>query len=199
MRLFALFFYLISFMVPKQKKRWVFGEAYGYNNNSKYLYLDIIANHPEIEAYWIGKSSIVNQLQKRKLPAHKRFSLQGIWLCLTASTYIVSSTPGDINFYTSGNAIIINLWHGVGWKACLWTNPIHQIYKEKSLLANIGHCITYPHLYFKPTKILSTSPEMSKLFFAPMFDIPQSHCIEALYPRCQFMLQKKERIKSYIT
>lgn len=198
LRSIALLCYYLSFIVPRKKSRWVFGGATGFNNNSKYFFLEVVENHPEIEAFWIGDRKNTALVRKCGYSAFYRFSPKGMWLCLTAHIYIVDHTQGCINFWTSGGAIIINLWHGVGWKACLWSNPQHAIYKNKGWWANYVHKLFYPHLYYKPDLLLSSSPYMTEHFFAPMFEIPYEKCVEDDYPRCKFMLKPKEYILNHL-
>ena len=194
----ALSLFYISKLIPRKKNIWVFGEANGFNNNSKYLFFDILKSRTDITAIWIGDNDVVKTLSSKGLPAEKRYSIKGLYYCLVAKIYFVSSTPGDINFYTSGGAIVINLWHGVGWKACLWSNPMHYRYDNMNKFQKFAHLINNPHLYFKPDIVLSTSKEMTKKFFSPMFRVDESKCIEAIYPRCQFMLQEKSLIKEHV-
>lgn len=194
----ALLLYYVSYLIPRNKRLWVFGEANGFNNNSKYLYLEVIKSYPDIRALWIGPKDIVEELRQQGLPAENRKSIKGIFYCLFAKCYFVSSTPGDINFYTSGGAIVINLWHGVGWKACLWNNPIHKKYEKANLIKKIVHLVMNPHLYYKPNYVLSTSPTMTECFFVPMFKVKKDQCIEDIYPRCKFMLQEETLIINHI-
>lgn len=197
-RSIALVCYYVSMLFPRKSNRWLFGSATGFNNNSKYFFLDVVENHPEIEAYWIGDRKNTAWVRKLGYKAYSRFSLMGLWLCLTSKYYIVDHTQGCINFWTSGGAKIVNLWHGVGWKACLWSNPFHSVYKEKGFWANYVHRLFYPHLYYKPDLLLSSSPYMTEHFFAPMFEISQNRCVEDDYPRVKFMQQPQEYILSHI-
>ena len=197
-RSFALLCYHLSWLIPRKKLQWVFGGATGFNNNSKYLFIEIVENHPEVKAYWIGDRKNTMLVRQLGYQAFSRFSLKGLWLCLTSKYYIVDHTQGCINFWTSGGAKIINLWHGVGWKACLWSNPFHSVYKDKGWWANYVHKLYYPHLYYKPDLLLSSSPYMTEHFFAPMFGLPCEKCVESEYPRCEFMLKSKEYILGHI-
>lgn len=194
----ALFCYYLSKVFPRKDNQWLFGSATGFNNNSKYFFIDVVENHPEIKAYWIGDRKNTALVRKLGYKAYSRFSLTGLWLCLTSKYYIVDHTQGCIDFWTSGGAKIINLWHGVGWKACLWSNPFHSVYKGKGFWANYVHKLYYPHLYYKPDLLLSSSPYMTEHFFAPMFEISQEKCVEDDYPRCRFMLKSKEYILEHI-
>ncbi|MBR4389301.1 MAG: CDP-glycerol glycerophosphotransferase family protein [Prevotella sp.] len=194
----ALLCYQLSRLFPRKRSQWVFGGATGFNNNSKYFFIDVVENHPEIKAYWIGDRKNTTLVRKLGYPAYYRFSLKGLWLCLTSKYYVVDHTQGCIDFWTSGGAKIINLWHGVGWKACLWNNPMHAAYKKKGWWANYVHKLHYPHLYYKPDLLLSSSPYMTEHFFAPMFELPHEKCIESEYPRCEFMLKPQEYILDHI-
>lgn len=198
LRSVALLCYYIAKLFPRKKNRWLFGSATGFNNNAKYFFIDVVENHPEIKAYWIGDKKSTALVRKLGFKAYSRFSLMGLWLCLTSKYYIVDHTQGCIDFWTSGGAKVINLWHGVGWKACLWSNPFHSVYKEKGFWANYVHRLYYPHLYYKPDLLLSSSPYMTEHFFAPMFDVPKERCVEDDYPRCRFMLQPREYILNHI-
>lgn len=197
-RSIAMLCYHLSRIFPRKESRWLFGGATGFNNNSKYMFLEVVETHPEIDAYWIGDRVNTTLVRNLGYKAYRRFSLKGLWLCLTSKYYIVDHTQGCINFWTSGGAIIINLWHGVGWKACLWNNPFHSAYKEKGWWANYVHSLFFPHLYYKPDLLLSSSPYMTEHFFAPMFELPYDKCIEDEYPRCKFMLKPKDYILEHV-
>jgi len=195
LRSIALLFYYIERIIPRKKNRWLFGGVTGFNNNSKYLFLEVVKNKPNIKAIWIGRNKkIVDEIRQLGYTAYYRFSIKGIWLCLTSKYYIVDHTQNCINFWTSGGAFIVNLWHGVGWKACLWSNPIHKIYRKKNGWEKYIHKLYHPHLYYKPDLLLSTSPFMTQHFFAPMFDVPYDRCVEDYYPRCRYMMQPKAKI-----
>lgn len=198
LRSIAMLCYHLSRLFPRRKSQWLFGGATGFNNNSKYFFIEVVEEHPEIEAYWIGDRKNTMLVRQLGYKAYWRFSLKGLWLCLTSKYYIVDHTQGCINFWTSGGAIVINLWHGVGWKACLWSNPVHAAYKNKSWWANYVHSLYFPHLYYKPDLLLSSSPYMTKHFFAPMFEVSYEKCIEDDYPRCKFMLKSQEYILEHI-
>lgn len=198
LRSIALFCFYLSKVFPRKNNQWLFGSATGFNNNSKYFYIDVIENNPEIKAYWIGDRKTTALVRYLGFPAYFRYSLKGLWLCLTSKYYVVDHTQGCIIFWTSGGAKIINLWHGVGWKACLWSNPFHSVFKEKGFWANYIHKLYYPHLYYKPDLLLSSSPYMTEHFFAPMFDIPKEKCVEDDYPRCKFMLKPRDYILEHI-
>lgn len=197
LKLILLCVYFLTYLIPRKRNRWVFGEAHGFNNNSKYLFIEVINNSPEIEAFWIGDSMTVKQLQGKGLPAYNRFSLYGIYLCITAKIYVVSWTHGDINFYLSGGAHVVNLWHGLAWKKCLWLEPKYAKYEDVSFIRKITHILKAPIVYFPPKLVLSTSPFYTDIY-AKMFKVKKEQCVEDIYPRVRFMLKPKEDIIAYL-
>lgn len=198
LRSIALLCYYISMLFPRKSNRWLFGSATGFNNNAKYFFIDVVENYPEINAYWIGDRKNTALVRQLGYKAYHRFSLKGLWLCLTSKYYIVDHTQGCIDFWTSGGAKVVNLWHGVGWKACLWSEKKNSLYKNLGWLDNFVHKLFHPTLYYKPDLLLSSSPWMTEHFFAPMFDVPKEKCVEDIYPRCKFMLKSPEYIINHI-
>lgn len=197
-KLFLLVVYYLTFLFPRKKNQWLFGEANGFNNNSKYLFLEILEKHPEIKAYWIGNRKLTQKLKTYGLPAVSKYSLKGIWLCLTSKIYVVSWLTNDISFFLSGGSNVVNLWHGVGWKQCLWTDKKKITFDRGKGEYSIMHFLRRPSLYYKPKIVLSSSPFYTKKVFAPSFDVDEKVCVEANYPRCEFMLKSQESILAYL-
>lgn len=194
-KIFALFLFYFSYLFPRKKNRWLFGEAHGFNNNSKYLYLDIIENHPEIDPIWIGEKRTVRMLRAMGLPAFYRYSLKGIYLCLCSKVYIVSWSTSDISFYLSGGALVVNLWHGLAWKKCLWLHDSN--YDKLSQIQKIIHFINKPGLHLHPHIVLSTSSFYTDIF-AKTFRVGKDCCIQDIYPRVKFMLKPREEIINHL-
>jgi len=104
----------------------------------------------------------------------------GIWYCLRAGTYIYSGYPSDINFWLSGGARYINLWHGT---------PLKKIERDvatgKYSLRNrypLVFSLLKPHLVAKPDLLLVAS-EYEKECFASAFGIDKEATFEAFPPR----------------
>lgn len=192
----ALIIYLISHLFPRKRQRWLFGEAHGFNNNSKYLFLEVVEKHPEIEAIWIGDRLTVRMLREKHLPAYYRYSPKGIFYCLCSKVYIVSWTTSDISFYLSGGAFVVNLWHGLAWKKCLWLRDTE--YDNASLWKKIEHFISRPAAHFPPQLVLSTSSFYTDIFLRT-FRVHRENCIEDIYPRVSFMLKPKSEIIEHLT
>lgn len=123
----------------RKRNRWCFGSQSSFSaSNTKYLYYKIIKEYPEIDAAWIApkKDFTYDILKTKGLPVFYKWSLQGLWFCLTAKVYCYTHGAGDVNFCTCGGTYKVNLWHGVGTKnieylaQLSWVNlknPIHRI------------------------------------------------------------------------
>ena len=114
----AFLVYALSFLVPRNPNRMVFGsQAESFSGNGKYLFLHFREHHPGVDAAWIARSSSArDEVRALGHRAYTRASIGGIWFCLTAKYYVFTEWISNINYWTSGGATAINLWHGVGIK-----------------------------------------------------------------------------------
>lgn len=191
--LFGYPLYLISLIMPRNKKKWVFGTNVGFVDNAKYLFIDT-CERKEINCYWISPNKeTVKDVRNKGLKAYYKYSLKGIWHCLTAYTYIFTYHSKDINFWTSACAKKVNLWHGVGIKS----GEGGKDNKGLDVNSNWLTRIILPHLYEKNTIFLSTSPLMNA-HFQKMFSLSNQTIFEAMYPRCSFLQRPINEIKSFI-
>lgn len=143
--------YFLSYLTPRCKRKWLFGTNVGFVDNAKYLFIDTIEKK-KIRCYWIAPTRKLSiSIRKRGLPAYYKYSLKGLFHCLTASVYIFTYHSKDINFFTSGRVKKINLWHGVGIKSGNKGNS------KESTIAHLIERIILPHLFERNTLFLSTS------------------------------------------
>ncbi len=113
--------YWLSFLMPRNKKIWLFGSTFGrrFADNPRYFYL--YANQYEkqngIRPIWMSHNKdIVEMLQEKGYEAYYNHSLKGIWYCLRGKVYIFDNYSKDISFWFSGRTKKINLWHGIPLK-----------------------------------------------------------------------------------
>jgi CDP-glycerol glycerophosphotransferase (TagB/SpsB family) len=196
--LFWYSIYLLSFSIPRKQNICVFGSYGGlFNDNSKYHYLYVCHNIPTIKAIWISKNKLVcESLQRTGYNAFYTYSIKGILYSLFAKYYFYSAYISDINFFTSGNAIGINLWHGIPIKKIefdIKSGPLAKLFSEKKL----KYRITSPATFRRPNYFLSSSPFMTEIF-ARSFRINKSQCLEYGLPRNDLLLTSQECLLEYI-
>ena len=197
--------YYLSKLFPRKVNKWCFGCETGFDGNAKYLFFDIVYNHPEIEAVWIThRKKEAKTLRSKGFKAFYWMHPIGIWHCITAKVYIVTHQISDINTYTSGNVLYVNLWHGVGVKKIRWLN-LDKIREEFGYSSVERMCRSvffkiemFYLLYRKPDLMLAPSRFQAKRFFSPIMDIPLSNCFLGCFPRNVILQWDKERILDFI-
>ncbi len=195
-RIFFMVLYWISFLSIRSNKVWVFGSYGAFNDNSKYLYLDSIYDK-NIRKIWISKNNeerlIVN---KMGYEAYNRYSIKGIYFCLIAKVYIYSAYVTEINFFTSGGAICINLWHGVPLKRIEF--DVTEGIIAKRFNGSLKSKIFYPNIYRKHDYLLSPSQFVSDYSFKSAFRLKDENIIVDTYPRVINLINLQKNIEKKI-
>lgn len=185
--------YPLSFLVKRNNRKWLIGNKTGYSDNSKYFFL-YLYQHPEenIRCIWIARTNEEKKsLEGLKFETYKKWSMKGLYHCFTAGVYIFSSNVSDINYWTSGRAVKINLWHGVGIKKLGLKGS--STYNPHSLFNRL----MTPYNYDNPTVFVTTSQLMTE-HFAECYSLTFAQTHQIGYPRCDFMMQDRETIYQYI-
>ena len=186
--------YPIAYLFPRNKNKWLFGTNVGFTDNAKYLYLYTI-EQKEVRAIWItNKPEVLQLMRSLNLEVYSKWSIRGIWHCLTAGIYIFTSHSNDINYFTVGRAKKIELWHGVGIKA---GSSGTEGKKREDTLKSFLYKLLVPHTYEQFDLFLSTGPLMNK-HFTQMFNLKESIVFDGSYPRCNFLQQSSEYIEHHI-
>lgn len=210
LQIFLVPLYGFSFLFPRNKKIWLFGSTFGrrFAENPRYLFLyasqhsDASLHCPKaspdelwisgIRPVWISHNKeIVRFLNENGYEAYYYHSLKGIGLALRAGIYIYDNYSKDINFWQSGGAVKINLWHGSGNKQINHDNLHDKVRHPKN--AREKWCTWLRRLSDeKPTDyILATSDAMMPVF-ASAFAVPKDHMIVDGYPRNDILFPKEE-------
>ena len=188
--------YWLSFLVPRNKRIWLFGSTFGrrFADNPRYLYL-YIDQHRErlgIRPIWISHDEkIVKMLNDNGCEAYMYHSLKGILFALIGKVYLFDNYSKDINFWLSGGAVKINLWHGIPLKKIQHDNvfdrfrhPKNDWERFKNFPRNISD--EKPHHY-----VLTTSVNLKKIF-ASAFQT--KNVLVAGYPRNEVLVS--DRVKN---
>lgn len=211
--------YWISFLVPRDKNIWLFGSTFGrrFADNPRYLYLYVSQhskkssekickeieerkrkghqwsedkNCEHIRPIWISHDKeIVSFLQDNGYESYYYHSLKGIWYALRGKVYLFDNYSKDINFWQSGGAIKVNLWHGVGNKKINFDNEYDKFRHPKNLWEKIKY---FPRTISdeKPSHYILTTSKMMSEIFARAFRVPMSHIVETGYPRNDILFEE---------
>lgn len=198
-QLFLVPVYGLSFLMPRDKKLWLFGSTFGrrFADNPRYLFL-YVSQHKDslsvsgIRPVWISHNKhIVSFLNENGYESYYYHSLKGIWLALRAGVYIYDNYSKDINFWQSGGAFKFNLWHGTGNKKINHDNihdavrhPKNAWEKSKTWLRRLSD--------EKPTDYILTTSDAMKPHFASAFAVCEDYVVVAGYPRNDMLFPYEE-------
>lgn len=191
-QVFLLPIYWFSFLIPRDKHIWLFGSTFGkrFADNPRYFYLYLNQyKKKEIRAIWIShKKEIVNFLNRNGYEAYYFLSLKGIWYCLRGKIYLFDNYSKDINFWTSGGAKKINLWHGIPLKKIQADNRFDEIRHPAKKTDKIKYFLRYMSDEKPSHYVLTTSR-----FLIPIFSsaFQTKHVFASGYPRNDMLISKK--------
>lgn len=188
---------IVSSVIPKNKNIWLFGSFGGsFNDNAKYLFLHICENHPEIKAIWISNNkNTVKFLQDKNFNSYYKWSMKGLFYSFIGKVYFYNAYISDINTWTHGNAIKVNLWHGTPMKKIefdISRGTISHIFNN-----SIKSKFFYPNQYTKADYILSTSKKVSEIF-SSAFRLDMNQCLDFGYPRNDILTYQKNKVIDFI-
>lgn len=183
--------WIISYLFPRNKNKWVFGNKKIFKDNTKYLFIYMQEHHPEVQTVWITSSrNLAKKLRGLSYNAYFKYSLKGLFHSLTAGVYVSTVNSNHINYFTSGRAFNVNLWHGISLKAMVDNQAVPT---DRSLLSKI--CM--PYGYEKYGLFFSTTPTVDNQYLCH-FRFDPKVLFHGLSPRCQFMLQDKKVLLEHI-
>lgn len=186
-RLFLYLLYLFSYLVPRNKKIWVFGDATAkrFTDNSKYLFLYVANNKKnKVRAIWISKrKDVVRALKERGYKAYSKWSLKGIYYALRAKYFITDAYSSGINYWLSGRAKKISLWHGIPLKkiGLDTTKGKESKYFQSKGIKRFIHKLIVPW-FFEKQYFIVTSSFFQKMF-SSIFQVNKDKVVVAGYPR----------------
>ena len=182
--------YWLSFLVPRDKKIWLFGSTFGrrFADNPRYLYLYVSQHRDElgIRPIWISHNEdVVKMLNAEGYEAYMYHSLKGIWFALRGKLYLYDNYSKDINFWQSGGALKINLWHGIPLKKIQHDNVFDKFRHPKNFLGKIKN---FPRNISdeKPSHYVLTTSENLRYIFSSAFKT--ENILIAGYPRNQVLI-----------
>lgn len=198
-QLLLLPIYWLSFITPRNKNIWLFGSTFGkrFADNPRYFYLYINEFKKKSKRpIWISKNKeIIEFLNKNKYEAYYYKSLKGIYYCLIGKVYIFDNYSKDINFWTSGGAVKINLWHGIPLKKIQSDNINDKVRHPKNNLEKLKY---FPRRLSdeKPSHYILAASKLTRGIFKSAFRTDR--VLTCGYPRNDLLLKDSEIKNIYL-
>jgi CDP-glycerol glycerophosphotransferase (TagB/SpsB family) len=188
-KIFGHILYLVTYLFPRNKKKWVFWGGNGkFTGNPKYLFFYVANNHKDkVDAVWLSKYvDIVELLRKNGYKSYHITSIKGIWATLSAGyCFKDAASSGSLNVFLSGGSKTINLYHGCAIKKIGW-DRVRPSYKKTFRYA-LGRFIR--RLLSKCDYVIVTSAKFQEIF-SSAYDINKDKVIIAGYPRNDVFFKK---------
>lgn len=187
-QLFFFVIYVLSFVFPRNKKIWLYGNYQGtFRDNSKYLFIYNNINYPEISHVWISSSKeVVNTINILGFKSLYRYSYLSFYYAFTAKVYIYNVVPTDIlNGYCSGSAFLFNLWHGIPYKKIEYDikmGPLKNFFHPVGFKEIFNRFLHEPDTFRKSTAVLTTSPKLLDIY-SSAFRLSKDKICIGPYPR----------------
>jgi CDP-glycerol glycerophosphotransferase (TagB/SpsB family) len=191
--------YFASGFFHKDPNIWIFGSPLGqkFADNSKYLFLYVTKNHPDITCVWLSRNmDVIEKLKKNGYSAYHVSSLEGILHSLHAGCVIVSTSLWDVNRSLIRGAKVVQLWHGTPLKRLLVTSKYrfrnHKLMLRfwlflRSLMASI---FGFEAEHYDLT--IATSQESRKTMLSAFDELPafrsNKNVVVTGYPRNDVLL-----------
>ncbi|QCJ46980.1 CDP-glycerol glycerophosphotransferase family protein [Haloprofundus sp. MHR1] len=163
--------------VGRDDSLWVFGARGGadFCENSKYLYLSVAADKPDVRPVWVTKNrAIVRELQRHGYEAYHAFSPRGVWLQLRAGTVFLTHNLKDVNRFVVGGSTLVMLWHGVPLKRISWDAELAERPRPVRALSR--------YLYDQ-YDLVSLTGSGARESFRTGFGLPDDRLVVTGYPR----------------
>lgn len=106
---------LLSFVVPKRDGLWSFASHYTFAGNSKYLYLYVSDNAPDVDPVWITDDvDVIERLEAAGYDAVHPNTVAGILTLLRSQCAFVTHNMQDLGHWSSVwfRTRAVNLTHG---------------------------------------------------------------------------------------
>lgn len=190
--------YPFSFLFPRNKRKWAFGSFRGgFDGNAKFLMAYVSEQMPEIESVWLSTNrQIIIEVRKIGLKAYSVFSPKGVWFALTSKFWFFNAYSSDIMFCLSGNATLVNLWHGLPMRRIEFDidkGPLAKRYQKQTLKERFFH----PEVFKRPDYLISSSRMYSEMF-SHAFRIGIDRCLEMGSPRNDILTWPESRRQDFV-
>jgi len=179
--------YPLSFLTPRSDKIWVFigcrqsKERELFADNSKYMFLYVAQNIPDIRTIWIsGDNQLPKVIRGLGYKAYYIYSLQGVFYSLRAGYTFVDAFVQFSNWKFCGSTKVIQLWHGKSMKKTAYASPYSLPAASRLISPNL----------FKNYEYVIAASEYAGKMISTVFRIPMEKVLITGLPRHDVMFKK---------
>lgn len=188
---------ILNLFIWRSDKIWLFGAWMGtkFADNPRFLFQYLHENKEKYDikkVVWVTRDkSLCREISAMGYECYMMHSVHSYYYHIRAKVHVIcnmyaktGSYLGDILGNLSSNAIKIQLWHGVGIKACggLASNSIKKDYRNKTISRILASPLFLPGGWKKKAYFLATSNENKRV---AIYDhgYPENNIIIGIYPR----------------
>ena len=116
---------LVTLVVPRTPRLWVFGSGIGVGEGALPLYRQARATLPAtVRLVWLaGSPAELSTARALGLDAEPRSGWRGFRLTLRARVLVVTHGFGDVNRFATRGGFVVQLWHGIPLKRLHLDSP----------------------------------------------------------------------------
>jgi CDP-glycerol glycerophosphotransferase (TagB/SpsB family) len=176
----ALMYNLRKLVPGRENTLWVFGgrEGHQYDDNSRHLFEYMNRNHKDkIRCVWLcEKQELADHVKSYGYEAYTFESEEGISVARKAGVAVYSHGLIDFGIHPQvGGALVVSLWHGVGFKK-VYNGTYHGIsYVAKKIMDKV--------FAWTNRDLTIVTSDVTKDMFALTFDISKTQIRIAGQPR----------------
>lgn len=180
---------LVGFLLPKNRKVWVFGCSSGnyYKDNSKYLF-EFVSRIPGYEAVWLTKSrDVLEKVRDDNSKCYYFYSPKGIFYSLIAKFVFISYSYDDVGFFCylfPQKTKIVQLYHGTPLKRL-------DVEKNRSRMNRLVRFVLLSYVGRKFDFMFSAS-DLATEKFNDFFREDEKKYIVSGYPRNDALFKKNQ-------
>jgi len=115
---------LAGLVVPRSRRRWVFGSGQGIGEGALALYRHAAERDPALRLDWLARDrSDRDRAAELGIASVVKTGPRGLWRTLRAGVVVVTHGFGDVNRFGARGGFLVQLWHGIPLKLIQLDSP----------------------------------------------------------------------------
>ncbi|MFC1559169.1 CDP-glycerol glycerophosphotransferase family protein [Gemmatimonadota bacterium] len=192
-RLFLNVFHLLSYLVFKNNKLWLFSAWYGnrFLDNPKYLYKYALLQGTDVKAIWISKNrKLLNEVRRAGFICEYAYSPKGLWYQLRAGVVIFTHSV-EADFFAPAIATHVKrvqTWHGVPIKKIGFDDEMSRTTRQRIRLK----IRLFPYLTDRCDIVFACS-EFDRDIYASAFKVSYDNIYVTGYARNDILIETSSK------